>query len=174
MFDASDWRLPPERFGDLPTFLALAAENGHELRAYDDTLDFVAALRDAQWRGQRLDALSPEKDGAPLKDLLKALLYPHQAEGALFAVWAGRALIGDEMGLGKTIQAIAAAEILARHFGVSKVLVICPTSLKYQWQSEIRRLAGRDSRIMSGGRKIMPKMISARSPITKSSSPTST
>ena len=30
-------------------------------------------------------------------------LYPYQAEGALFAVHAGRALIGDEMGLGKTI-----------------------------------------------------------------------
>jgi len=29
--------------------------------------------------------------------------------------------------MGKTIQAIAATEILARHFGVSKVLVICPT-----------------------------------------------
>jgi SNF2 family DNA or RNA helicase len=58
------------------------------------------------------------------------------------------------MGLGKTIQAIAAIEILARHFGVSKVLVICPTSLKYQWQSEIRRFSGRDSRIISGGRAL--------------------
>ncbi|HXV09097.1 MAG TPA: SNF2-related protein, partial [Burkholderiales bacterium] len=65
---------------------------------------------------------------------------------------AGRALIGDEMGLGKTIQAIAAAEILARHFGVSKVLVICPTSLKYQWQSEIARFSGRNSHVIAGGR----------------------
>ena len=73
-------------------------------------------------------------------------LYPYQAEGALFAVRAGRALIGDDMGLGKTIQAIAATEILARHFGVSKVLVICPTSLKYQWQSEITRFSGRPGR----------------------------
>lgn len=56
------------------------------------------------------------------------------------------------MGLGKTIQAIAAAEILARHFGLSKVLVICPTSLKYQWQSEIARFSGRDSRVITGGR----------------------
>ena len=30
------------------------------------------------------------------------------------------------MGLGKTIQAIAAAEIMARHFGVERVLVVCP------------------------------------------------
>ena len=53
-----------------------------------------------------------------LGKLLKVKLYPYQAEGALFAARAGRALIGDEMGLGKTIQAIAAAELLARHFGV--------------------------------------------------------
>ncbi len=31
----------------------------------------------------------------------------------------GRACIGDDMGLGKTIQAIAAAELLPRHFGVA-------------------------------------------------------
>lgn len=65
---------------------------------------------------------------------------------------AGRALIGDEMGLGKTIQAIAAAEIFTRHFGAGKVLVICPASLKYQWQSEIKRFAGRDARVISSGR----------------------
>jgi SNF2 family DNA or RNA helicase len=88
--------------------------------------------------------------------LLKVPLYPYQAEGALFAVRAGRALIGDDMGLGKTIQAIAATEILARHFGVAKVLVICPTSLKYQWQSEIARFSGRQgenaARVINGGR----------------------
>src|SRR5260370_42634599 len=88
--------------------------------------------------------------------LLKVPLYPYQAEGALFAVRAGRALIGDDMGLGKTIQAIAATEILARHFGVSKVLVICPTSLKYQWQSEITRFSRRQgenaAHVINGGR----------------------
>jgi SNF2 family DNA or RNA helicase len=91
-----------------------------------------------------------------LLSLLKVPLYPYQAEGALFAARVGRALIGDDMGLGKTIQAIVAAEILARHFGVSKVLVICPTSLKYQWQSEISRFTGRGGknapRVIGGGR----------------------
>ncbi len=32
------------------------------------------------------------------------------------------------------------------------MLVICPTSLKYQWQSEITRFSGRDSRVITGGR----------------------
>ncbi|MEO8409110.1 MAG: DEAD/DEAH box helicase [Propionivibrio sp.] len=151
------WILPPERFGELDSeldnFLAAVARSGHELRAYDDALDFLAGRRDAERRAATLDSLFRHgADDAALNKLLKSPLYPYQAEGSLFAVRAGRALIGDEMGLGKTIEAIAAAEILARHFGVAKVLVICPTSLKYQWQSEIQRFAGRGSRVMSGGR----------------------
>jgi len=154
LFDESrGWVLRENCFGELERFVAAVAKSGHELRAYDDALDFVAGQRDAERRAVALDEIFPRgaKD-ASLKKMLKAPLYAYQAEGALFAVRAGRALIGDEMGLGKTIQAIATAEILARHFGVSKVLVICPTSLKYQWQSEIARFAGRESRVLSGGR----------------------
>ncbi len=154
LFDASrGWRLPEDRFDQIGRFVALAARSGHELRAYDDALDFVAGKSDAARRAATLAKLFP--DGAAdsrWKKQLKVPLYPYQAEGALFAVRAGRALIGDEMGLGKTIQAIAAAEILARHFGASKVLVVCPTSLKYQWQSEMLRFSGRASRVIAGGR----------------------
>jgi superfamily II DNA or RNA helicase len=154
VFDtARNGMLTPEKFAGLERFLAAAARSGHELRAYDDALDFVAGRRDAERRAAALDGIFRRGIDDPLlKKLLKVPLYPYQAEGALFAVRAGRALIGDEMGLGKTIQAIAAAEILARNFGVSKVLVICPTSLKYQWQSEMARFSGRDSRVIAGGR----------------------
>ena len=158
VFDAADgWVLPNSRFGELERFLAMAAKSGHELRAYDDALDFVAGRRDAEHRGAALAKLFPRGAADPkLRSVLKVPLYRYQAEGALFAVQVGRSLIGDDMGLGKTIQAIAAAEILARHFGVTRVLVICPTSLKYQWQSEIGRFAGRQGkkapRVIGGGR----------------------
>jgi len=154
IFDHADrGRLPMERLGALDGFIAFVAKADHELRFYDDARDFVAGLRDAERRAAALDGLFPRGVAdAGLKKLLKAPLYPYQAEGALFVVRAGRALIGDEMGLGKTIQAIAAAEILARHFGVAKVLVICPTSLKYQWQGEIKRFTGRDALVIAGGR----------------------
>jgi superfamily II DNA or RNA helicase len=158
LFDAERYgMLPEERFGDLEAFMAMASKSGHEFRAYDDALDFLAARRDADRRAARLEQLFSRGAADPnLLALLKVPLYPYQAEGAIFAVRAGRALIGDDMGLGKTIQAIAATEILARHFGVSKVLVICPTSLKYQWQSEIMRFSGRKgenaARVINGGR----------------------
>lgn len=158
LFDAArGGLLRDERFADLEHFIAKASASGHDLRVYDDTLDFIAGRRDAERRDRTLDKLFPRGAADPrLEKLLTVPLYPYQAEGALFAVRAGRVLIGDDMGLGKTIQAIAAAEILARHFGVTKVLVICPASLKYQWQSEITRFAGRRGerapRVVEGGR----------------------
>jgi superfamily II DNA or RNA helicase len=152
-----DGMLADERLGELDRFMTMVSESGHEFRAYDDALDFIAGRRDADQRASKLEQLFPRGAADPvLLGLLKVPLYPYQAEGALFAVRAGRALIGDDMGLGKTIQAIAATEILARHFGVSKVLVICPTSLKYQWQSEIARFSGQRgqnaARVINGGR----------------------
>ena len=154
LFDeARDWALRDERFDELERFVAAVARSGHELRAYDDALDFVAGRRDAQQRATAIDAAFPRGAADPrLAKLLRVPLYPYQAEGALFAVRTGRCLIGDEMGLGKTIQAIAATEILARLCGVTRVMVICPTSLKYQWQQEIRRFSGRESRVIAGGR----------------------
>ena len=153
-----DGRLPPERLDRLEEFLSFARETDHELHAHEEALDFVAGRRDAEYRERRLKDLFDGEEGKKrLASLLKVPLYPYQAEGALFAVRTGRVLIGDEMGLGKTVQAIAAAEILARHFDVSKVLVVCPASLKYQWQSEILKFAGRDSLVISGGREIRMK-----------------
>ncbi|MBR9979996.1 MAG: DEAD/DEAH box helicase family protein [Desulfatitalea sp.] len=82
--------------------------------------------------------------------LLKAALLPYQLDGIAFAAGAGRAILADDMGLGKTIQAIGTAELLARHAAISKVLVICPASLKSQWRTEIRRFSDRTCRVVLG------------------------
>ena len=42
--------LPEERFGEIESFMAMASKSGHEFRAYDDALDFVAGRRDADRR----------------------------------------------------------------------------------------------------------------------------
>jgi SNF2 family DNA or RNA helicase len=133
-------------------FLMAAARNfHHEIRRYDDVLSFIAEVRDGQRRRERMDKAFPDGiRSAEFDKLLKVDLYDYQREGALFAARAGRCLIGDEMGLGKTIQAIAAAEIMARHLGVARVLVICPTSLKHQWEREIANFAARSTRVIQG------------------------
>jgi len=144
-------RLQPGAEHQFDTFLKHAHASGHEVRCYEDTLDFVAQLRDRQLRSQRIDEAFPRGIGsAAFKKLLKVPLYPYQRTGALFAAKAGRCLIADEMGLGKTIQAIAAVEILARTMGLERVLIVAPTSLKHQWQQEIAKFTDRTTHVIEG------------------------
>ncbi len=84
------------------------------------------------------------------KTLLKAELLPYQLDGIAFAAGAGRAILADDMGLGKTIQGIGVAEMLAREAGITRVLVVCPTTLKSQWRSEIQRFSDRSSQLILG------------------------
>jgi len=87
----------------------------------------------------------------PLRtSLLKVAILPYQMDGIAFAAGAGRAILADDMGLGKTLQGIGVAELLAREAGISKVLVVCPASVKSQWRSEILRFSMRDCQIVLG------------------------
>jgi superfamily II DNA or RNA helicase len=149
-FDA-EGRLRPEAFGRFETFLSEAARFGHDVRCYEDVLGFVAEVRDQARRERVIAEAFPRGPRDPaFRRLLACTLYPYQREAALFAARAGRCLIGDEMGLGKTVEAIAAAEIMARHFGVERVLVVCPTSLKHQWEREVARFAPRKATVVGG------------------------
>jgi len=45
--------------------MTMAAESGHEFRAYDDALDFIAGRRDADRRAAKLDELFPRGAADP-------------------------------------------------------------------------------------------------------------
>ena len=63
------------------------------------------------------------------------LILSVQREGVLFAHnHNGRVILADEMGLGKTIQAIATSALYTDNW---PVLVIVPSSAKYQWKDEV-------------------------------------
>jgi len=82
----------------------------------------------------------------------KRQLKPFQRQGVQFVEdHRGRALIGDEMGLGKTVQALA---YLHLHPELRPALVICPASLKLNWEVEIYKCLGESTRIhIISGRK---------------------
>ncbi len=63
---------------------------------------------------------------------------PFQSAGIAYAERVGNALIGDEMGLGKTIQAIG---ILNLHPEYKRIAIVCPLSLKRNWEQELRAWA---------------------------------
>ena len=143
-----------EAYGRLDALESAARRAGHELRVYDDAARFARTVLDGEERRRRLDQAFPAGAASPAFDgLLKTPLPGYQREGALFACRAGRAILADEMGLGKTVQAIAAAEIAARWLGVERVLVVCPASLKHQWQDEVERFSTRPVAVVGGGRK---------------------
>ncbi len=149
-FDA-DGSLQADAFAAFDDFLRDALTLEPELRYHEDVLGFVAEMRDAETRKRRVAEEFPRGiRSAAFKGLLKVELYDYQKEAALFAVRAGRTLLGDEMGLGKTIQAIAISEMMARLYGVERVLIVCPTSLKHQWQREIERFSERSATVVGG------------------------
>ncbi|HEX4767359.1 MAG TPA: DEAD/DEAH box helicase [Lichenihabitans sp.] len=90
--------------------------------------------------------------GRETLDILKHPLLPYQQAGVLHLAFGERALLADDMGLGKTIQAIGACELVARRNGVARVLVVCPASLKGEWEEQIARFSDRTSRLVFGPR----------------------
>jgi SWI/SNF-related matrix-associated actin-dependent regulator 1 of chromatin subfamily A len=67
-------------------------------------------------------------------------LFPHQRAGVEFLATAKRALLADEPGLGKTAQAIRALKKMHDNGEqVFPALVICPNTLKKNWEREFDR-----------------------------------
>ena len=128
-------------FAKFDVFLQKAKTIDANFRCYDDVLEYVIEEREKITRAAIMDTYYQD---AQLDKLLTVNLYPYQKEGIRFAVNKGKAIIADEMGLGKTIQAIASAEIYLREGFAESVLIVCPTSLKYQWKKEIEKFTGGD------------------------------
>jgi SWI/SNF-related matrix-associated actin-dependent regulator 1 of chromatin subfamily A len=61
---------------------------------------------------------------------------PYQRAGIAYGLNHANVLIGDEMGLGKTIQAIG---IINADESIKSVLVICPASLRINWERELTK-----------------------------------
>ncbi len=120
------------------TFLLKAHKLHPEFRCYEDALEYIIHERNSQHRKQ----VVAEKQTALLEDISKARLFRYQEKGVLFAVKAGRCILADDMGLGKTLQAIVSTEVLRKQFNISSAIIICPTSLKYQWKTEIEKFTG--------------------------------
>ena len=127
---------------------------GEEVVIYPDAEEYMQQ----RLQQERLADMSKEIRRKPKthplrKGLLNAELLPYQMDGIGFAAGAGRAILADDMGLGKTIQGIGVSELLRREAGISRVLIVCPTSLKSQWRSEIRRFSEHDAQLVVGPAK---------------------
>ena len=82
------------------------------------------------------EPITVDVDFTPYNDVLAKQgkkLYQHQEEGVKFLLSRNGSILADDMGLGKSIQSI----IAALESGAQKILVVCPSSTKINWQREI-------------------------------------
>lgn len=127
-----DIRLRSTHFGVIEQLLAEIDEEGllRELESKKEKLRAIAAEDFS-----RLDA--PEH--------LQAALRPYQLAGFQWLVflheagWGG--ILADDMGLGKTVQALAFYLFLKKQNPDATLLVVCPTTLIYNWEAEVAKFA---------------------------------
>ncbi|MEA2150794.1 MAG: SWI/SNF-related matrix-associated actin-dependent regulator of chromatin subfamily A-like protein 1, partial [Solirubrobacteraceae bacterium] len=104
----------------------------------------VATIRDSR-------AVSGEPI-ASVAAVLGGELAPFQWAGVHYVLAARRAFIADEQGLGKTVEALAALEA----DGAFPAIVVCPASLKLNWQREAARWLAHRSIAVVEGRGVGP------------------
>jgi SWI/SNF-related matrix-associated actin-dependent regulator 1 of chromatin subfamily A len=94
------------------------------------------------------EAISVDVDFTKYNDILSLSnkkLYQHQEEGIKFLLSRNGCILADDMGLGKSIQSI----IAAIESGAKKILVVCPSSTKINWEREINVFCN-DTTIIDG------------------------
>lgn len=79
-----------------------------------------------------------------IKHNLKVQPYPYQLEGIEYGMNHRRLIIGDEPGLGKTLQSIGIVNAACAF----PCLVICPSSLKINWQREWHKFTDKSAIVL--------------------------
>ncbi|MEQ1825093.1 MAG: DEAD/DEAH box helicase [Pirellula sp.] len=127
------------------------SQQGYDVHVYPDAEEFIQRGLTQNRLRSECQSIRQDTKKHPLRtELLSVPLLPYQLDGIAFAVGTGRAILADDMGLGKTIQGIGVAELLARLADIHRVLVVCPASLKSQWQGEINRFCHRSNQLIAG------------------------
>ena len=143
--------LKPGMLEHIDSFINSSVKIDPDLTVYPDVKDYIDKHKKRKQDKIKSEQLFSKGNRSEIFDnLIRTQLYDYQKEGVRIIVREGRILLADDMGLGKTIQAIAATEIFANHFNVKKVLIICPTSLKFQWKREIEKFSTREATVIEG------------------------
>lgn len=141
-----DMAVAPGMTVELPAFIEQARRIDPRFFVSPDAMYAILEERDSR---RRAEVMSHTTDTA-IESLLRVPVYPYVLEGIRFAFRSGRAVIANGNTAGNCLTAIGASELLCRNGMVESVLIVCPTSLKYQWKSELERCAGRQALVIEG------------------------
>jgi non-specific serine/threonine protein kinase len=110
-----------------------------ELYENRDENELVVRLEEKYQRLREFDKISNIEPPEHLRHVLR----PYQVAGYQWLNylheinWGG--ILADDMGLGKTVQALSFLERYKSEYGKIKALVVCPTTLIYNWENEIKK-----------------------------------
>ncbi len=104
-----------------------------------DNAEYIRFERDKAFRTVIREMRSMEDGENEIPSQVHAVLRPYQEIGfqwlCTLAKFSFGGILADDMGLGKTLQVLT---FLAAHPG-SRALVVCPSSLVYNWEAECQR-----------------------------------
>ena len=111
--------------------------------ALEDLTDMVGELTvDEAWKTHIHNIKELEHHNPQIPSTLQTELRDYQEEGfrwmSRLAKWGVGACLADDMGLGKTVQTIA---LLLERASLGPVLVVAPTSVSNNWESELIKFA---------------------------------
>jgi SWI/SNF-related matrix-associated actin-dependent regulator 1 of chromatin subfamily A len=143
--------LDPWAVDTLDGFLARhgVAVTGGAADALDDLREDAAEAAEAIHR-------SRATTGEPIAEVAERLggtLQPFQWGGVRYALDVRRTFLADEQGLGKTVEALATLEA----DDAFPAIVICPASLKLNWEREARRWLPHRDVVVVEGRSAVPE-----------------
>jgi SNF2 family DNA or RNA helicase len=146
--------LPEEWLQKFSLLFKMAEADGKKLRVSKFNFSVIDELHDMiddeQVRAELLEKKemllneNPEKyTNTEIPPQLQAELRPYQVAGFQWLAylehvkWGG--LLADDMGLGKTIQTLTFLQHYKNKYGDLKAIVVCPTTLIYNWENEINK-----------------------------------
>ncbi len=107
-------------------------------------IDDAATLEELNYKKERLKSIETIQESA-LPKQIKAKLRDYQVSGFQWLSllhemnWAG--CLADDMGLGKTLQTITFLQHIQNQHPGKTHLIVCPTSLIFNWENELKKFA---------------------------------
>lgn len=142
-------RLPERRFDPRDKSWSVPVAAKEDVLTFAERFGFAFTNEESLLNALPMDLTIPAMPELMIDIPLKGTMFPYQGQGVAYNLIHERTLIGDQPGLGKTLQAIAT--MIAA--GAKCILVICPASLRFNWQKEFENWSNLKCMILNDGVK---------------------
>lgn len=152
--DGSIGVLPREWINKYLKLFKFGTEENDNLKIYKKQFNIVELLFDQIDDQQIVNEINEKKqkllhlnniETKPVPDSIQAELRPYQETGYQWMQvldeisWGG--CLADDMGLGKTLQTITFLTYIKDKYDHPTSLIVCPTSLIFNWENELKKFA---------------------------------